>query len=125
MICEDGFENVTEDGVVTGFQFKVRITYYRGVVLSLIEGFEVTVDGETFDRDAITFTVRDRTYTLDELEEDGVTRWEFGEKATLTVQKPGGLAPGEHTIEAAQQLRLSYIPWPLRGEASKTLAVSA
>lgn len=69
--------------------------------------------------------MRDLTYTQDELEEDGVTRWEFGEKATINVRKPGGLTPGEHTIEAVQQLRLSYIPWPVRGEATKTLAVAA
>ena len=26
-----GFRNLVEDGVVTGFQFKVRLPYYRGV----------------------------------------------------------------------------------------------
>jgi len=124
MICEEGFRNVVGNGRREGFQFDVRITYYRGIVLSMIEGFEVAVDGEEFSRDAIAFTVRDQTYTLDELERDAETRWEFGERATLTVAKPGGLMPGKHTIVTAQQLRISYMPAPLRGTDKKTLTLS-
>ena len=28
-----GFRNVKEDGKITGFQFRVRIPYYRGIYL--------------------------------------------------------------------------------------------
>ena len=31
-----GFRNIVEGGKVTGFQFRVRSTYYRGMWLSLL-----------------------------------------------------------------------------------------
>ena len=124
MICEDSVRNVGANGEPEGFEFDVRITYYRGIVVSMIDGFDVTVDGETFDRGKITFTVRDRTYTLDDLLEDEESRWEFGERATLRIAKAGGLARGEHTIEAVQHLRIPYMPQGLRGSDTKTVSVA-
>jgi len=70
-------------------------------------------------RDAIRFLLRGREFTHDELEQDAETRWEFGEIATLKVERP--LAAGEHTIRQATQLRISYLPAPLRGQDEKTL----
>jgi hypothetical protein len=125
MICEGSLRNVTEGGRVVGFQFDVRITYYRGLRLSMVEGFTITVDGETFEPAQVLFTVRDHAYTLDQMEQEIGERWEFGERATLTIRKPGGLAPGEHTLEVAQRLRISYIPWPGGGRDKKTLSVAA
>ncbi|MDE7068387.1 MAG: hypothetical protein K2O83_12165, partial [Schaedlerella arabinosiphila] len=29
-----GFRNIEENGKITGFQFKVRLPYYRGIFLS-------------------------------------------------------------------------------------------
>ena len=125
MICEDSLRNVEEAGEVVGFELDVRITYYRGIVVSMIDGFELAVDGEPVERDSVTFTVGGGTFTLDELLDDDVTRWEFGERATLRMRKPGGLTPGQHTIEAAQELRIAYMPnGILRGADTKTLAVA-
>ena len=56
-IQEDGFKNVMENGETVGFQLGLKITYYRGLFLSMVEGFDVTVDGETFDSKDMTFTV--------------------------------------------------------------------
>lgn len=107
-----------------GFRIPIRIPYYRGIVLSLIEDFEVTVDGERFPREAVCFSVRDTTLTLDEAGHDGVTRWEFGEWAALDVEKRGGLAPGEHDVEIVGRFRISYLPWPMRTEASNRVRVA-
>ena len=117
--------NLAADGDVTGFRIPIRIPYYRGVVLSLIEDFEVTVDGKRFPREAIRFSVRDKTLTLDEVAWDGQTRWEFGEWAALDVLDSGGLEPGEHDVEIVGQFRISYLPWPMRPEASKRVQVAA
>jgi hypothetical protein len=119
MIVEDSLRPTDE-----GFAFDIRITYYRGVALSLIEGFEVTVDGRPVPRDAIRFVLRGVAYTQAELDHDTDGRWEFGEIATLAVEWPGGLSSGVHTIEAAQQLRISYLPGPLRGQDTKTLLLA-
>ena len=63
MIVEDSLQNV--EG---GFAFLGRLPYYRGLGLSMIEDIQVTVDGETIARENIRFSVRGKTYTLDEME---------------------------------------------------------
>ena len=73
-------------------------------------------------RDDVRFTVRGRTWTLDELETTYDERWEFGEVADVSV--PGrGLAPGKHTVTAAVQLRISYLPWSPVTSCTTELAV--
>ena len=119
MIIEDSLRRTGD-----GFEFDVRIPYDRGIALSMIEAFEVTLDGQTVPRDAVTFVLRGKQFTHDELERDSQTRWEFGEPATLRVAWPAGLGDGAHTIAQATQLRISYLPAPLRGTDLKTLAVA-
>lgn len=64
MISSDNLKNVKVGNIFTGFQIGVRITYYRGIALSIIDGFTVTVDGENFETDSMTFTVKNREYTF-------------------------------------------------------------
>jgi hypothetical protein len=121
LICEEGFHNVTHNGETAGFEFKIRIAYYRGLRLSMVEGFEVSVDQEEFPMAANLFTAGGRTYTFEEMEKEPDGRWEFGEKATLFVPKPGGLAAGKHAVQAKQFLRISYSPTTVTGEDKKSL----
>ena len=110
MVLPHGFENVTSNGRVTGFQLQLRTAYYRGVYLSLVEGFDVTIDGETFKREQIRFTVGGKTYALDELSKLTDQRWPFREVATLTINKPGGLKVGIHDVQVIEKLRVPYMP---------------
>jgi hypothetical protein len=112
LICEEGFTNVLRNGKVAGFQLKVRITCYRGIALSLVEGFDVSVDGKKYEREQVRFSVRDRSFTFSEMETAVNDRWEFGEVATLMIPEPGGLTPGMHKVEVFEHLRISYLPWP-------------
>jgi len=106
-----GFKNVANDeGDITGFQLHLRSGYYRGVYMNLLENFEVTVDGQTFNRDQITFTVQGDTYSVDELADQTDKRWQWADTATLTVSKPGGLEPGMHNVEVIEEVRISYMP---------------
>lgn len=126
MICEDGFGNVVgADGRTTGFQLGTRLPYYRGIPLSLIEELALTVDGEKIDAARMKLTLRGRIYTRDEMAEETRERWEFGEVGVLTLDRPGGLAPGRHDIELVDRLRISYLPFPLIGIDRKTLELSA
>jgi hypothetical protein len=109
MVLTRGFQNVVQNGQITGFQMKVRITYYRGVFLALIAGFEVSVDGESFKRDQMRFTIGDHTYSMDELAKAENVRWPFGEPATLTILKPGGLKPGVHDVRVVQTIKPAYM----------------
>lgn len=111
IICREGFQNVVEDDEITGFSFLARLPYYRGLGLSMIEDLAVTVDGEAVPRDAVRLSLRGRSWTLDELESVDDDRWDFGEKARITVTRPGGLTPGKHRLKLAERLRISYLPF--------------
>ena len=125
MICTELFENVVEGGETVGFAFLGRLPYYRGLGLSMIEDIAVSVDGETIERENIRFSVRGRSWTLDEMESEYGDRWNFGEKARITALKPGGLAPGKHKIEFAVRMRVSYLPFVPTTKDMKELALAA
>jgi hypothetical protein len=117
IIVEDSLRNVDGDG----FAFEIRMPYYRGLGLSMVEDVAVEVDGRRYPREAVRFTVHGNTYTLAEMETEYEDRWEFGEPATVTVAHPGGLEPGEHVVANEQRLRISYLPWLGGGRDEKTL----
>jgi sugar phosphate isomerase/epimerase len=105
-----GFRNVMEDGRTTGFQLEVRNPNYRGGWASLVDGIEVVVDGEKIADDVPLWTMQGRTYTRDELRAARDLRWGLDETVTVTVPKPGGLAPGVHHVEVEVFVRRSYFP---------------
>ena len=123
IIDETSVRNVVEDAAVVGFSFGTHISYYRGLGVSMIEPFEVRIDGgEIVPADQLRFTIGDRTWTWDELEVDYESRWEMRDVATVTVLVPGGLTPGEHSLEVAECLRISYLPFsPSRTTITKTV----
>lgn len=110
LICTRDFRNVIENGKIAGFQVKVKIPYYRGIAVSLIEKLGLSVDGENFGRDRIKFTIGNRTMTMDEVDKAVDVRWPFDQTATLTVSKEGGLSTGMHTVKFDITIRKSY--WP-------------
>lgn len=109
VIQQKGFANVGGEAP-TGFQVTVRCPYYRGIWASLLEGAELTVDGETFGTNDVRWTLGGRTFASDELAEATDARWPFEEPAILTVDRPGGLEPGVHDVEVSITWRWSYIP---------------
>jgi len=123
LIVGEEFKNVVANGKVTGFQLGMRLPYYRGVVLSLIGNTDLTVDGETFSPEQMSVTLHGKEYNLTDLENEPVAKWEFGEIGILTVMKPGGLKPGKHTVELAQHMKISYVPFGFRGQDSKVLTL--
>jgi hypothetical protein len=124
IICENGFRNISEGGKATGFQFKARLPYYRGLGISMVEDLKLKVDGNEVPRQAIQVTLHGNTYTLDQMETEYDDRWEFGEEGLLTVQHPGGLTAGKHQIELSPSLRISYLPFILVGTDTKTLELA-
>lgn len=105
-----GFRNLVEDGKKVGFAFEMKIQYYRGVTLSIIRNIEVEVDGQSYPRESIRFTVNEETFTLDEMRTVISNRWLFGQYATVTVLKEGGLDAGSHHIACTQTIAPSYMP---------------
>lgn len=109
----NGFKNVEKEGSIVGFEFQFKAQYYRGFTLSIIRDIQVNVDGEDVKREDIRFTVNGATFTLEEMRTviDSDYRWEFGDYATVTVLKEGGLAKGAHHIKAMQIIAPSYMPF--------------
>ncbi len=110
----DGFKNVEKDGKVIGYCFGYKSQYYRGFCPSILRGVKICVDGEEAPQDAILFTNKGETFTLDQLSTvvDPDMRWEFGEYAVFTVLKEGGLAAGKHHIDTEITVCPSYMPFP-------------
>ena len=125
IICEDGFSNISENGKITGFVFLARLPYYRGLGLSMIEDVGVTIDGAAVPRSDVRFSLRGQSWMLDELETNYDDRWNFGEKAQIIVERPGGLAVGKHLLEASVRYRVSYLPFVPTTKCSKELVLSA
>lgn len=111
----DGFRNIEKDGQITGYEFQFKAQYYRGVTLSIVRDIKVTVDGTEEPRENLRFTVNGETFTLDEMSTvvDSDYRWEFGEFATVSVLRDGGLSAGSHHIAAYQKIVPSYMPFPM------------
>jgi hypothetical protein len=125
MLCDEGFENVVENGETTGFAVLARLPYYRGLGLSMIEEIELSADGEAVAREDIRFAVRGKTYTLDEMETVYDDRWNFGEKARVIALKPGGLSAGAHRIDIAVRMRISYLPFVPTTKTGRELQLAA
>ena len=125
MICESGFQNCRNAGGVSGFEFGARLPYYRGLGLSMVENIEVRIDDEPVPPEQVRLKLRERTYTLTDLETAYEEVWEMGEIAQIQVLRPGGLKPGPHKVELAETLRISYMPFPITGRDAKTLMLKA
>lgn len=112
----NAFKNVESEGKTVGFSFQFKLQYYRGITLSIIRDIAVTVDGEKIPREDVRLTVNGETFTLEQTRTviSPLYRWEFGEYATVTVLKDGGLTKGKHHISVLQHIAPSYMPFPLR-----------
>lgn len=124
MIVGEEFKNVTEDGKVTGYQFGLRLPYYRGVVCSLVGRTRLTVDGEEVPWDKMVVTIGGKTYPMPALADEAVHKWEFGDIGLVKVEKPGGLKSGEHELVVEQEMKISYVPGGFWGKDAKTLNIA-
>jgi hypothetical protein len=123
IVCEEGFR-AREDGA-TGGVVEVRMPYYRGLTLSMVEAVDLTLDGQPVPASRTTFTVHGNTYTFDQLPRTTDDRWEMGERAQLAFETDEPLAPGEHDVAVAVRLRISYMPVPGGGRDAKRLTLAA
>jgi hypothetical protein len=123
IVCEEGFRAL-DDGR-TGGVVDVRMPYYRGLTLSMVEAVDLVLDGRPVPPSRTTLTVHGNTYAFDQL--PGVTddRWEMGERATLTFETDEPLTPGQHEVTVVVRLRISYMPVPGGGRDTKRLTLAA
>lgn len=113
MLNPDGYQAVVEDGKNAGFSFQMRIPYYRGITLSILRDIQVTVDGKQYPREALTVTINDETFTLEEMRTVIHNRWLFGQFGTVTVHTDDALAQGHHDLSVTVIVAPSYMPFQL------------
>ena len=103
MVRSDSLGNVQENGQTVGFRFAIRLANYRGIYLSLVNGFYVNMDGVEYAPEALTLGVNGKPpRTMEELAICCFEHWDLQDEAWLYVKKPGGLEKGMH--------RLGYLP---------------
>jgi hypothetical protein len=82
-----------------GFKLKVRLTSYRSLPLSCIEGIQLSVDGEQVDPQSIIFTLNSYSHKLDELPHLSKVWWFILDYAELFVPRERPLEPGFHEVK--------------------------
>jgi len=105
-----GFRNLKQDGEIVGFQFRIRLNYYRGAWLSMLRTGIVTVDGEIIDPQDITWEVGGKSFTIEEMKTCSDVQWANSEAATIKVWRKGGLMQGYHDVNAMYRYIMSYVP---------------
>ncbi|KAI4449301.1 hypothetical protein C823_003830 [Eubacterium plexicaudatum ASF492] len=105
-----GFRNIKEDGNVTGFRFKVRLPYYRGIFLSQLRPGTLYVDGEKYEKENIIWNINGEDFTYEEMKSDYKTHWAVTKPAVLKVKKEGGLSQGYHDLTYGFCFTSSYMP---------------
>ena len=108
-----GFRNTyDENGNCTGFQFRMRSHYYRGLWLSQLRIGRIIIDGEVImpDSGRIVWNLRGVDHTPQEMFHDNHTHWTLHEPVTIKVSKPGGLSQGYHDLTVRWGFISSYMP---------------
>jgi hypothetical protein len=105
-----GFRNLKQGDDIVGFQVPVRLTYYRGVWLPQLRPATVTIDGETFEGDQITWEIDGVQYAQADLPNYPDVQWSSMTPALLQVSKPGGLPLGVHDVQVKVVYSTSYLP---------------
>jgi Domain of unknown function (DUF6379) len=109
LIRANSLRNEKQDGEIIGFTLAVRIANYRGVYLSLHNGYYIWVDGVEYPTDLQTFEVNGKPpRSFDELRKAVWEHWDYDDEGILHVRKPGGLALGIHTIRFQQSVLAAY-----------------
>ena len=110
LIQATGFRNHGPVGARDGFEIRLRVPNYRGMRLSLLDGVDVTVDGEFFSHEITSLMLGGATFDLAAMRAATTVRWAIEEPASVLVPKPGGLAPGIHDVKVAARVRSPYFP---------------
>lgn len=124
LIQTNGFRNFREGNEIAGFDVKIRLAYYRGIVLTIIGSLKLVVDGKVFEGSSLRLGIGGKFYTMEEAAREEVARWEFDSPAVLRVYHKGGLRVGAHEISLIEVIKPSYIPGVgFVGEAKKSITL--
>ena len=130
VIVDDSMKNVFIGGEKAGYSFDIRLSYYRGHFLSVIDELAVKVDGEEVPQEDISFCLHGKEFGVAQLHDQVGEFWRIIEPATIKVFKKGGIVPGEHDIDLTLMFHSPYMPigpdayMPIDGCGQKTLTLA-
>ena len=110
VIQDDSLKNVMIHGKKVGYAFDIRLSYYRGHFLSVIDELSVRVDGEEIPEQDIFFCLHGKEFGVAQLHDQVSEFWRIIEPATIKIFKDGGIAPGEHEIDLTLMFHSPYMP---------------
>ncbi len=110
VVVDDSLQNYYVDGKKMGYQFDMRLSYYRGHFLTVIDEFGVKVNGEAIDNEHIKFCINNKEFSPTEFDKCYTEFWDVLEPATIRVFKPGGLETGEYEIDVTMFFHSPYMP---------------
>ncbi|MDE1918201.1 MAG: hypothetical protein KGJ57_20235 [Sphingomonadales bacterium] len=110
IIQSSGFANTGERDRRSGFTLRLRQPNYRGLCLSLVEGIDICVDGETYPAEGNFIMLRGKSFTHADMANATQIRWAMGECVEVIVPKAAGLKIGVHEVGCIMRLRHPYFP---------------
>ena len=125
VICDDSLKNIYVNGKKNGFDFDIRLSYYRGHYLSCINEFKATVDGEELADEDVTFCINNKEFNVNQFPYLISEFWQLLEPAHIKVYKRGGLSVGEHDIKVHLMLRVPYMPLSAAAEDTKYMPLDS
>ena len=105
-------KNIYENKRISGYQFGIRLAYYRGHYLSVIDQLQVEVDGEKIESAKLRFCINGKEFRVEQLKECFYEFWNIKDMAVIKVEKPGGLPEGSHHVKLTLMFRNPYLPMP-------------
>ena len=108
VVCDNSLKNFWANGKKIGYQFDVRLSYYRGHFLSTIDEIGVKVDGVDVPTENISLCLDGKEYGVAELHDLVNVFWPIIEPATIKVFQPGGLSEGKHDVDFTLYFRSPY-----------------
>lgn len=130
VVCDNSLKHIFANGKKVGYEFDIRLSYYRGHFLSVIDEFAVTVDDEEVPEADIRFCIHGREFGISQLHDLVSEFWQITEPAAIRVFKAGGLPAGDHHIDVKLMFHSPYMPisektyMPIDGCGSKILTLA-
>lgn len=104
-VIADGSLRATPDG----FQFGLRLPWYRALPLACVEGLDVTLDGETASPEDLRIELDETTYRLDDLRDLYDRAWYVTDAAQVSVTRPKLAFRNQHELDVTLAVRIPYI----------------
>ncbi|MBE5890691.1 MAG: hypothetical protein E7282_06935 [Lachnospiraceae bacterium] len=131
VVVDNSLKHYDVNGKRMGYQFDIRLSYYRGHFLSVIDEFAVKVDGEPVPNEMIKLCINGKEFSPIEFDKCYTEFWQVIEPATIRVFYPGGLSDGAHDIDVTLMFRSPYMPigpnhmyMPVDSSGSKRLEIT-